>query len=650
MRLGGAQNSCKSGVLARRVVAALVVITGVFAAGAGASAAAAEAAKATKGTWAVTRDDDGRFHVVRGLQTAVAAMDARLGRSHVQVLTTEQDETVRALSTNDALRPQQWAFSAVNFEAAWNLSTGAGVKVAVVDTGVLATHEDLAGSVLPGIDLAADKGTYDPSGTGGVDPAGHGTHVAGIIAAHANNGVGVAGAAPGAKIIPVRVLDASGSGSSADVSEGIIWAADHGARVINLSLGGGPSPGMQIAIQYARSKQVVTFAAAGNAFQDGNLPTYPAAYPEAVAVGAVDQTLNHASFSNTGSYVDVTAPGDLIWSTYGQGHAQYALMSGTSMATPYATATAALVLGENPSLSASELVHAIEANASDLGPAGRDNVFGYGMVYPRGALLAASPEKVNHGTKGHGYWIVTADGQVRTYGSARFYGDLRGHAITSAIVAAARTSDGKGYWLAGADGAVYAFGNARYLGGLQGRKLNSPIVGMAALPKGMGYILLGRDGGVFAFGGAHFYGSTGGLRLNAAVLDVTMAADGKGYWFVAADGGVFSYGSAKFHGSTGNMKLSQPVRSMTAAANGKGYWMVADDGGIFAFNVPFEGSLPRVRELFGYPYVSSVRMRSLPTNDGYYILGLNGTVWAFGNAKYFGSLPGSWAVDLMQAP
>jgi hypothetical protein len=98
------------------------------------------------------------------------------------------------------------------------------------------------------------------------------------------------------------------------------------------------------------------------------------------------------------------------------------------------------------------------------------------------------------------------------------------------------------------------------------------------------------------------------------------------------------------------MKLSQPVRSMTAAANGKGYWMVADDGGIFAFNVPFEGSLPRVRELFGYPYVSSVRMRSLPTNDGYYILGLNGTVWAFGNAKYFGSLPGSWAVDLMQAP
>jgi hypothetical protein len=113
---------------------------------------------------------------------------------------------------------------------------------------------------------------------------------------------------------------------------------------------------------------------------------------------------------------------------------------------------------------------------------------------------------------------------------------------------------------------------------------------------------------------------------------------------------VFSFGDAQFHGSTGSMRLSKPVKSMTAAANGSGYWMVADDGGIFAFNVPFEGSLPRVREVFGYPYVSSVRMRALPTNDGYYILGIDGSVWAFGSAKYFGSLSRSWAVDLIQAP
>jgi len=649
MRLGGALTECESFISARRVVAALVVLLGVSAAGTTSSASAAEA---TKGLWAVTRDGDGLMHVVRGMDAAVATMDNRLGRDSSQVLSTEQDEQVRLLSTNDALRPQQWALNAVDFESSWSLSTGAGIKVAVVDTGVLGTHEDLAGSVVPGVDLASDANApgVDPAHNGEVDPAGHGTHVAGIIAAHPNNKVGIAGAAPGVKIMPVRVLDASGSGSSSNVAQGIIWAADHGARIINLSLGGGPSPGMQVAMQYALSKQVVTFAAAGNSYQDGNQPSYPAAYPEAIAVAAINQSLQHASFSNTGSYVDIAAPGDLIWSTYGQGHAQYALMSGTSMATPYATATAALILAEKPSLSAAELTRIVETSATDLGAPGRDDTFGYGLINPRGGLLAASPERIDAGTKGHGYWIVTIDGHVNVFGGAHFYGDLRNDALASPIVAAARTPDGRGYWLAGADGAVYAFGDAKYEGGLAGVHLNSPIVAMAAAPKGDGYVLLGRDGGIFAFGAAHFYGSTGGWHLNAPVLDLTMTTDGRGYWFVAADGGVFTFGDAHFHGSTGSMTLAQPVKSMTAAADGKGYWMVADDGGIFAFNVPFEGSLPRVRDLYGYPYVSSVRMRSLPSNDGYYVLGVNGTVWAFANAKYFGSLSGSWAVDLMQAP
>jgi len=504
--------------------------------------------------------------------------------------------------------------------------------------------------VVPGTDLASDAATYDPARTGEVDPAGHGTHVAGIIAAHPNNGVGIAGAAPGVKIMPVRILDASGSGSSSDVAQGIIWAVDHGARLINLSLGGGPSPGMRVAIQYALIHQVVTFAAAGNSYQDGNQPTYPAAYPEAVAVAAIDSSIQHASFSNTGEYVDIAAPGDLIWSTYGTGNAQYALMSGTSMATPYATATAALVLGENPKLTAAQLIHVVEASAIDLGAPKHDPVFGWGLINPRGALTAALPQLVNYGTKGHGYWIVTADGHVRPFGAAHFYGDMSGRSLSAPIVAAARTPSGKGYWLVGSNGAVYSFGDAQFRGGLLGHPLTSPIVGMAATPKGMGYVLLGRDGGVFAFGDARFYGSTGGWRLRAPVLDMTMTSDGRGYWFVAADGGVFSFGDAKFHGSTGAMTLSKPVRSMTAAANGSGYWMVADDGGIFAFNVPFEGSMPRVRSVYGYPYVPSVRMRSLPSNDGYYLLGLDGRVWAFGDAKYFGSLSGTWAVDLMQAP
>jgi len=191
-----------------------------------------------------------------------------------------------------------------------------------------------------------------------------------------DNTVGIAGAAPQVKIMPIRVLDASGSGSSSDVAEGIVWATDHGARIINLSLGGGASPGMQTAIRYALSKQVVTFAAAGNSYTTGSPPSYPAAYPEAIAVGAIDSSLHHASFSNTGAYVDLVAPGDSIWSTYGTGRSQYALMSGTSMATPYAAATAALVLGEKPSLSATDLTHVLETTATDLGSAGRDDTFG----------------------------------------------------------------------------------------------------------------------------------------------------------------------------------------------------------------------------------------------------------------------------------
>jgi type VII secretion-associated serine protease mycosin len=647
MRLGGALYACKSGKVARHVVTAVVVVAGFAVAGQGLSASGAET---TKGLWALTRDAHGGIHVVRGLDAAVATMDTRLGRGSNEVLTEEQDQTVRALETNDALRPQQWALNAVGFESAWRFSSGAGVKVAVVDTGVLGSHEDLYGSVLSGIDLASDAARYDPARNGEVDPEGHGTHVAGIIAAHANNTVGIAGAAPQVKIMPIRVLDASGSGSSSDVAEGIIWATDHGARIINLSLGGPQSPGMQTAIRYALSKQVVTFAAAGNSYQNGNQPSYPAAYPEAIAVGAINSSLQHASFSNTGAYVDLVAPGDSIWSTYGKGRTQYALMSGTSMATPYAAATAALVLGEKSSLSAAELIHIVESTATNLGPSGRDDAYGWGLINPGNALLAASPDRIDLGTSGHGYWIATADGRVHAFGGARFYGDLSGHSISASIVAAARTPSGKGYWLAGSDGAVYSFGDAQFRGGLNGQRLNSPIVGMAATPKGMGYILLGRDGGIFAFGNAGFYGSTGGWRLNAPVLDLTITADGRGYWFVAADGGVFSFGDARFHGSTGSMKLSKPVRSMTAAANGSGYWMVADDGGIFAFDVPFEGSLPGVRAIFGSPYVSSVRMRALPTNDGYYILGLDGTVWAFGSAKNFGSLSNSWAVDLIQAP
>ncbi len=492
--------------------------------------------------WGLTRTTDGRLQVVRGTAVAVAQVDADLGRTSTEVISVEQDVPVSVLG--DPMRSDQWALNWVPFESTWGTSNGTGVIVAVVDTGIAAAHQDLSGSVIAGTDLASDAGSVDPSGKGMLDPGAHGTHVAGIIAAHANNGIGISGAAPGARLMPVRVLDADGTGVASDAAEGVIWAADHGARVINMSLGGGPSPGMQEAIQYARSKQAVVVAAAGNAKEQGNAPTYPAAYPEAIAVASVNSSLEHSAFSNTGAYVDIAAPGEMILSTYGGSKPNdYAWMSGTSMATPYVSAAAALVIGAHPSLSAEGVGHILNSTAADLGSPGRDHTYGNGLINVRSAVVGDASPHISS-PKGHGYWIVKADGRVQSFGSAGFYGDLGNTPHTGIIVAGARTHSGHGYWLAGSDGAVYSFGDARYHGSMYGTRLNGSIVGMAATPNGKGYVLLGQDGGIFTFGSAHFYGSTGGMRLNAPVLDMTMTSNGHGYWFVAADGGVFSFGNA----------------------------------------------------------------------------------------------------------
>jgi hypothetical protein len=601
----------------------------------------------TTRSWALTRDAHGHVHVVRGDAAARAVMDNRVGRMTTQVLSYEEERPVHVLG--DALRPQQWALDAVSYEATWAATRGAGVIVAVVDTGVLATHEDLKGSVIAGTDLASDAAIYDPAGTGGVDPGGHGTHVAGIIAAHPDNGVGIAGAAPGVKIMPVRVLNALGSGSSSDVADGIIWAADHGARVINLSLGGGPSAGMQAAMQYALTKEAVVVAAAGNGYETGNTPTYPAAYPEAIAVAAVDRNLNHASFSNTGSYVDIAAPGDLIWSAWGQGPHEYGLASGTSMATPYVAAAAALVIAENPNLSAASVTSILKATAKDLGPPAVDHAFGYGLVSARKAVIRAMPQPVNRGSKGHGYWVTTIDGKVKAFGRAQWYGDLRGQKLSAPIIGSAPLPDGTGYWFAGVDGAVYHFGHARSYGDLRHRKV-VPIVAFAATPTGKGYVLLGRNGHVFTFGDAHFLGSLGFVP-RSPLRGMRLTATGQGYWMVTANGSVYAFGDARGRGLSVSRSLGIGIMSMATAPDDSGYWLSAADGRVFAVGVANMGTLrSSVRSLLGIPYSPLVSTNALVTKDGYYILGMNGSVYGFGAAKYFGSLSGVWAVNLMLMP
>jgi len=614
-------------------------------------------AVAPSASFSVVRTADGHLEVVRQEAPVRSADDPKTAVApEGEVLTSEADAVVTGLGVGaDPLRGDQWALDQVSYERAWATTKGRGVIVAVIDTGVNAAHEDLAGAVLAGLDLVG-------GGDGRSDPNGHGTHVAGIIAARAVNGRGIAGAAPDVKVLPVRVLDANGSGYTSDVAEGIIWATDHGARIINLSLGGtDPSQGMHEAIKYALSKGTLVFAAAGNSGESGSPTIYPAAFAEPVAVGAVRSDLQRAPFSNVGSYVDVVAPGDSIVSTYQSGNLEYAWASGTSMATPYAAATGALVAAAHPTWDAARVRARLEDKVRDLGPAGTDPQYGKGLVNPAASVYRSpsiSPVPVGGGasrgggsrsSSGDGYWVVGVDGRVTSHGGARYYGDLAGAVLSGPIVASAATTTGRGYWLAGSDGSVYAFGDARYYGSMSGRQLSAPIVGMAVTSCGGGYYLLGADGGVFTFGAAKFHGSTGAMTLAAPVLDMTVSASGDGYWMVAADGGVFTFGAAKFHGSTGGMRLSSPAASMTSAADGSGYWVVARDGGIFAFGVRFQGSLPGI----GLATTAGMRIRALARGAGYYILTADGQVHPFGAARGYAaatSLPTGFAVDLMLLP
>ncbi|MDQ0493091.1 S8 family peptidase [Paenibacillus brasilensis] len=274
----------------------------------------------------------------------------------------------------------QWNLPATETNRGWGLSKGSkNVVVAVVDTGVDMDHPDLKGQIISGHNVV--KPSEKP-----YDDVGHGTHVAGIISALVNNGEGVAGMTWYNKVMPVKVLDQSGSGTTYSVAEGIIWAADHGAKVINLSLGNyAQAEFLHDAIKYAYDKDVVLVAATGN--DNTERPGYPAAYPEVLAVSATDSSMHRAAFSNYGDYVDVMAPGASIASTY-PGN-QYAALSGTSMASPHVSALAALIRSINPDLTNKEVMDLMRSNVIDLGTPGHDKYFGYGQIDVYKALKAA---------------------------------------------------------------------------------------------------------------------------------------------------------------------------------------------------------------------------------------------------------------------
>lgn len=282
---------------------------------------------------------------------------------------------------NDLLYSEyQWNLPIIETTRGWKLTKGkSDVIVAVVDTGVDLKHPDLKGRLLQGYNVISPSNKP-------MDDVGHGTHVAGVISAQVNNNEGIAGMTWGNKVLPVKALDSSGSGTTYSVAQGIIWAADHGAKVINLSLGNyADAQFLHEAIKYAFNKDVVIIAATGN--DNTERPGYPAAYPEVLSVSATDSSLNKASFSNYGNYIDVMAPGESIASTYPNN--QYAALSGTSMASPHVSALAALIRSINPDLRNTEVMDIIRKNVIDLGDKGRDKYYGYGQIDVLAALEAA---------------------------------------------------------------------------------------------------------------------------------------------------------------------------------------------------------------------------------------------------------------------
>jgi serine protease len=344
-----------------------------------------------------TRNASGRRAIVRVVAVACAVVVSAILASPAYA---------------DSIRDDEYQLRALDVATAWTYATGAGVTVAVLDSGVDATHPDLTGQVLPGADFV------DGSTDGRRDFVGHGTTVAGLIAGRNNDSGGVAGIAPDAKILPVRVLDKENKYDDATVvAGGLRWAVDHGAEVVNISLGGGArSDALADALSYAATHDVVVVACTGNVTPGTNSTEvwYPAREAGVVAVAGLNSaegTGGTAAGSGTAAVPPAgaggAAPANALWAgsltgpptvltapavnLIGPRPGGYWKVQGTSFAAPLVTATAALIRSKWPTLDASNVINRLIRTARDLGPVGRDDQFGYGEVNPVAALTASVP-------------------------------------------------------------------------------------------------------------------------------------------------------------------------------------------------------------------------------------------------------------------
>lgn len=271
-----------------------------------------------------------------------------------------------------------WGVDRVDADNVWAATTADSIKVAVVDTGIDLDHPDLTDNIKGGVNTIQSWKNAD-------DDNGHGSHVAGIIAA-LNNTVGVVGMGPQIDLYAVKVLNKNGSGYVSDIIEGIDWSINNNINVINMSLGTTSDViSFHDAVIAARNAGIVVVAAAGNSGPANNTVIYPAKYPESIAVSATDSLDGQPSFSSRGPEVDLAAPGVSIYSAYKNG--SYTTLSGTSMAAPHIAGAAALVLATHPGFTPSQVQSYLQANAELLGSLSSDQQ-GFGLVDAEKATLA----------------------------------------------------------------------------------------------------------------------------------------------------------------------------------------------------------------------------------------------------------------------
>jgi len=334
----------------------------------------------------------------------------------------ELDRRVKSTyAANDPYAGSEWHLGKMGAPSAWDKSQGAGITIAILDSGVDASHPDLQPNLVAGTNIYG--GNSDTS-----DVCGHGTAVAGAAAARTGNAAGVAGVAGQARIMPVRIayLDATYGCYAyfSTVASGLTYAADHGARIANVSYGGvSGSAAVQSAAQYMKSKGGLVFVSAGNnGISESTAPT-----SAMIVVSATDGNDARPSWSSYGSFVTLSAPGAGIWTTNRGGG--YQAWNGTSFASPVAASVAALMMAANPTLDGAKVQSLLQSTAADLGAAGRDNVFGYGRVNAAAAVQAAAGS------------VQAADTQAP---AASIAAPLGGASVSGAVAVSVNASDNVG--------------------------------------------------------------------------------------------------------------------------------------------------------------------------------------------------------------